>query len=373
MKIVIISGSFYPSIHPRAFRAAELAKELAREGHNVTAVFFKRDDTFNYEQYEKEINVELIPFNIFGKGVSKASNHKRTVCFRVKRFLIEYLLCGKLFLYGKQIKEALNTLDCFRSADMVIAMSTPFPVHYGFYKYMKEEGKHYIAIADSGDPFYYSKQTPRAIWFKYIERNIYKLCDYITIPTANAIDLYSPICPKEKIKVIPQGFDMTHLNLFTGEFGIPLKFAYAGVFYWDIRNPEFLFKYLNGQKLNYEFHVFMRYKDTTFIETLDKYPNLKRKTIIRYGVPHDDLIYELSKMNFLINIENLSNTQMPSKLIDYGMVKRPILSCNEINFKEEWFKEFLYGNYVHQYKVSIDDFDIRNVAAKFMKLISTNK
>ncbi len=370
MNIVIISGSFYPSIHPRAFRATELAKEFSRQGHHVTAVFCSKVKDFDYDSYSKKYNIELIPMSVFTRNrMSEVAAQKRTTFFKIKRFLIEYLLCGNLLQYARKISQGLLSLDCFDKADLVIALSTPFPVHYGFYKFMKKRGKRFVAVADSGDPFYYSKQTPRAIWFKYIEKNIYELCDFITIPTANAIGQYSPICPKEKIKIIPQGFDMTNLNLYKGEFNNPVKFAYAGVFYWDIRNPEFLFKYLESINMDYEFHIFMRYADKTFLDTIEKYPNLKKKIKLRIKVPHDELVTELSKMHFLINIENLSNTQMPSKLIDYGMVKRPILSCNETNYKKEQLDAFLHGDYNGQYKVNVEDYDIRNIANKFLALL----
>ena len=36
MKIIIISGFFYPQNTPRAFRTTELVKEFVRLGHNVT-------------------------------------------------------------------------------------------------------------------------------------------------------------------------------------------------------------------------------------------------------------------------------------------------------------------------------------------------
>ena len=35
-KILIVSRSFYPENSPRSFRTTELAKEFARQGHDVT-------------------------------------------------------------------------------------------------------------------------------------------------------------------------------------------------------------------------------------------------------------------------------------------------------------------------------------------------
>ena len=35
MKIAILTAVFHPELHPRAFRAYELAKEYAIQGHDV--------------------------------------------------------------------------------------------------------------------------------------------------------------------------------------------------------------------------------------------------------------------------------------------------------------------------------------------------
>ena len=42
MKILIVSGFFYPQNTPRAFRTTELAKEFARLGHDVVYISLSR-------------------------------------------------------------------------------------------------------------------------------------------------------------------------------------------------------------------------------------------------------------------------------------------------------------------------------------------
>lgn len=369
MKIVIFSGSFYPNVHPRAFRATELAKEFVRNGHQVTSVICKEAEDFDYDAYKKATSIEVLRLNVFkGNRVAEVASKKKTLLFRLERYLIEYLLCGGLFKYGRDISRKLSGLSCLKDADLVIALSTPFPCHYGFAKYTAKEGRRFVSIADSGDPFYYSKQTKRAIWFKYIEKWVYKQFDYLTIPTKNAIPLYSPLIAEEKIKIIPQGFNMRNLKLYDGAFVEPMHIAYAGVFYWDIRNPEFLFKAMEEIDKEFIFHLFMRYKDTKYEEVIQNYPRLKGRIRVSYNVPHDDLIYELSKMDFLINIENLSNTQMPSKLIDYGMTRRPIYSTNEINFNPQDLDKFFNKDYEGAYHVNVEDYNIEKIAREFLEL-----
>lgn len=367
MKITILSAVFHPQLHPRAFRATELALEFARQGHDVTEVNMKTIDGFDYEGYAKDHKLRIINLNLSRETAgSQLADTRKGWLGKVIYFVKYYMLCGKLFWKSSQIAKKL---ECIKDEDLVIALSTPFEVHYGFAKYISKKGKSFIAIADSGDPFYYSKQTKRAIWFKYIEKWVYKQIDYLTIPTENAIPLYTKLIPKDKIIIIPQGFDMSNLKLYEGERRNPVKFAYAGVFYWDIRNPKFLFDYLEKCEIDFEFHLFMRNRDNMLETLLHTYKKLPSKMLISYNIPHDELIYELSKMHFLVNIENLSNTQMPSKLIDYGMAGRPIFSCNEINFEDDKMKGFLTGDYKGRYHVDLNRYDIKNVVKQFVDLV----
>ena len=365
MKIHILTGHFAPQLHPRAFRASELAIEMARRGHDVTVTNLTTKEGADYEKYSCTTGVKVHNLGLYTltkEGLESVSNSK---LYHLKRFCIDYFFAGALFKQSSVIAERLS-ID--QDTDAVISLSTPFMNILAISKYVKKHGKNFVTIADSGDPFYYSKQSSKAPWFYYVEKDAYKAYDYLTIPTENAIPLYSPLIDEKKIRIVPQGFRMDNLNLYKGEFDGPIRMAYAGVFYWDIRNPEFLFSYLNGLQVDFELNLFMRNRDALVDELLEKYPNVKDRVIIK-SLPHDELIYELSRMHFLINIENKSNTQMPSKLIDYGMTSRPIFSCNGANFSADKFDSFLKGDYSDAYKIDIQKYNIVNIANQFEELI----
>lgn len=366
MKIHIITGHFHPQVHPRAFRARELALEFARRGYDVTVTNCWTIKSFDYDKYSYDNRIKINNVNLFITDLQGGASKVRKIS-RVKKlihFLKEYLLAGSVLFRARILASRLNIDD---DTDIVIALSTPFTCLLGLSQYVKKAKKNLFLIADSGDPFYYSKQVSKAPWFKPLEKNVYKCFDFLCIPTENAIPLYSPLLPMEKIKIIPQGFRMDNLKLYDGPLDGTVKFAYAGVFYWDIRNPKFLFDYLDTLDMDFEFHLYMREMDPNVDGLLEDKPALKKKIFID-SLPHDELIYELSRMNFLINIENISNTQMPSKLIDYGMAGRPIYSCKKSSFSPVVFNNFLEGKYDGQYVVDVEQYDIKNIADKFLSL-----
>lgn len=369
MKIHILTGHFHPQIHPRAFRSHELAAELVRQGHTVTVTNLTTIEGFDYEQYTREYGVRVENMELYKETAdnSRSGMSKTGQSFigHAYRFLLTYLLDGALFIKGRQIADRLKIEA---DTDLVVALSTPFMCLYGLSLYIRRHRPSFVAVADSGDPFYYSKQNKRAPWFAWVERNVYRTFRYLTIPTPNAIPSYERLIPREKIRIIPQGFRMDHLKLCREEpTGMP-RFAYAGVFYWDIRNPEFLFQYLSRLDIPYEFHLFMRYRDALVDKMLEEYPNVAKKIVMHFSVPHDELLYHLSTMHFLVNIENVSNTQMPSKLIDYGISGRPVFSCRKDNFVPADFSRFLEGDYEGAMKIDVSEYNIAMLARKFSEL-----
>lgn len=375
MKIAILTAVFHPELHPRAFRAYELAKEYAIQGHDVEVFLLTRIKGFDYEQLSQELHIKITILPLYtrelgAENIFQQTNPLLRWIHWGYRWLLEYLLAGNLFAYSTSIAECLK--HEMQQKDMVIALSTPFMNLLGLAKYVhahKAQSKT-IYIADSGDPFYYSQQTKRALYFKWVEKWVYRHFDYLSIPTSDAIPAYAPLIPKEKIQIIPQAFNMRDVHLSPAPTSDIPTFAYAGVFYQDIRNPEFLFKHLCTLTEDFRFHVYLRHRDPHITSVLDKYQKqLGEKLIIHYSVKRTDLLYRLSECHFLINISNTTSTQLPSKLIDYGITKRPVYSFDKQSFNPQVFTAFMHGDYTHAMPIDIRPYDIEVVTKQFLELV----
>ena len=64
---------------------------------------------------------------------------------------------------------------------------------------------------------------------------------------------------------------------------------------------------------------------------------------------------------------------MPSKLIDYGMTGRPVLSCNSSNFSADKFHAFMNGDYTGAYEIDVQKYNISHIASQFEDLIKEAK
>ena len=363
--ILIVSQAFYPENSPRSFRATELAKEFAGTGHRVTVITPRIDsvhDTFEHEfgvQVKHMGNYTWKPIKIKGKGIELLM---RRIIFRFTNLLFEYPTIQLFWL----VKRALKKESGY---DLMISVAVPYPVHWGVAAARTKKNKiAKVWVADCGDPYVGRENDTFKVpfYFRYIEKWFCRKADYLTVPTRGAIQAYFPEF-HYKIKVISQGFRFEDIELYDGATNnCKPVFAYAGAFIPGKRDPGELLSYLCEQESDFEFRIF-----TTTPGIVQPFINLSNNRInLMPVIPRKELLFELSKLDFVVNFENEGGRQTPSKLIDYVIINKPILSVKTGGLNKAVVDEFLSGNYLH--RVIIDEPDqyrIENVCSKFLSLI----
>lgn len=369
-KILINSYYFFPENTPRAFRSTELATALNDMGYDVTISIPAR-----YKKYENEIKEKTkINSIIFcGKNIDNndgiIQKNRVSKNTKVKKYLsklVIYFLSDKNIFYGLsnyfELRKGNKKYDC------LISIGLPFSTHIGSYLISKKSN--IKVIADYGDPFSCNPAVKLAPYFKCLEKVILKRFNYITIPTELSKKYYSEILDDvNKINIIPQGFKMDNQKINPYIKNNICKFAYAGIFYEKIRNPKELFDKLSLLDKEFEFHIYTNLNNMETVKCLKHIPdNLKSKIKIHDLLPREECIAELSKYEFLINLENINSGQVASKVIDYSLAQRPILSINK-NFDINSIVEFIDGKYDKRLIIDLKKYDIKNVSNKFKILI----
>ena len=365
-KILIVSHSFYPENSPRSFRTTELAKEFVRQGHEVTVLTHRSKAHLIFEQEHKVQFIDLgqpkwQSIELKGSGLN----------LLLRRFIRRF--SGLLFEYPYveligMVKRALQGVGNY---DVLISIAVPYPIHWGIAKIWSKSGKKNPAkkwIADCGDPYMGQENDTfkRLFYFKYVEKWFMRKADYITVPTNGSIQGYYPEF-HSKIKVIPQGFRFEEIKRYQGEKlkSYPI-FAYAGMFIPGRRDPTEFLNYLCTLNQKFEFHI---YTNTT--QLIEPFINRSEGRVkIMQFLPREKLLFELSKMDFMVNFENVGSKQTPSKLIDYTIIEKPILSLETGNLNRKVINKFLMGNYENSKKVeNPNQYRIENVCREFLKLI----
>jgi len=364
-KILIVSRSFYPTLCPRAFRTTELAKELARQGHEVKVITSFSTDT-NYINLGSRLNIVFKNLGI--ENYKQLQLKGNNIFDLLKRLFNRLALMAFEFPDIQLMPKVVNSLKNEEGYDLLISIAVPYPIHWGVS--WTRNKKNPIAktwVTDCGDPYMLSRLDTFNKWFyfKYVEKWFFKKADYITVPIEGAKSAYY----KEfhsKIRVIPQGFNLGDYIIPEHSFpNSPITFAYCGGFIAGKRDPSEFLNFLSNLDQNFKFIVYTKKTDLLNPYLL----KLGKKIEIRDYVPRSELISAISCMDFLINFDNNNSVQLPSKLIDYAIAKRPILNIKNNLIKEDVIA-FINGDYTSALKIkNINEYDITNVATKFTDLI----
>lgn len=361
MKILIVSQYFPPYNTPRAFRTFELAKEFSRIGHDVTVYSL----IGNHDNSDLE---NKYGFTVKDLGPSRFGNADSTGYWNKN---IIYRVCAHVFIKYEFPSFELaylikNKITDIESYDIVISIAWPFWIHFGIGILKKRSKRFPLWISDCGDPFTGNPFNRYPHFYKKIERWWGNLTDYITIPIEQAKKAYYPEV-QAKLHVIPQGFDFSNIRISEYVKNKKLTFVYAGQFYEGIRDPRKFLDYLSTLDIDFVFKIFTN--DTKAMSSYED--KLGSKLELRGYISREQLLMILSSADFLVNIKNIGTVQSPSKLIDYTLARRPILTITS-DFampEKEIFSEFCNYDFSRRdNEIDISEFDIKSVADKFLKL-----
>lgn len=364
MKILIVGQWIMPMNNPRAHRTFNLAKGLATQGHEVILYSMLGDRNYENEMRDYNITIKNLGKSYCGLDDSQGFSH-RNIFNRALGKIVGERNIYPGFEFYRMIKH------CFKAekeVDLLITIAFPHVIHWAASKYLEKLSPK-CWIADCGDPFMgNSFIKPRKIYESF-EKSWCEKVDFITVPVEDAITAYYPEF-RSKIKIIPQGFDNSNIILDQYQLNPIPTFAFAGTTYKGLRDPRNFLRYIYDNNIDCKFIVYTKSDD--FNEYKEK---LDDKLELRPYVKREMLIKELSSCDFLLNIKNESTVQSPSKLIDYSLSKRPILTISsDFNLKDKAnFNDFLNREYRNQTTVNnIQQYDIINVVEKFITLYNEN-
>lgn len=368
MNILIVTNAFFPIQNPRSFRATELAKEFIRQGHNVTVLTPEKK---GIEVLLKEYSINYksmgsLTWSIYNfKRLGKVGGIYNRLVNRLLPKLLEYPMIELFF----KVKDFLNKETI--QYDALISIAVPYPIHWGVAAAWKKGSNSNPAkfwIADCGDPYYIQENdtmgTP--FYFAWIEKWFMRKVDFVTVPTDTAYKGYFEEF-YNKLKVIPQGFKFEDVKTKVPKNDGVLRFGYGGGFAKWRRDPTGLLEYLItlDKSFKFEFHVYTEHRQ--FVEPFSKKDS---RIIIHAPMERIALLETFSSFDFLVNFENKGSAQTPSKLIDYAIVQRPVLSLKSFDLSIDLIKQFMNKDYSNALTIeNVDDYRIENVAKAFINLM----
>ena len=357
-KILIVTHQFLPQVSPRTTRWSLLIDELINKGNEVTVL--SGTDPENIEKNYKILyfgnkqfssNINKIRQNSQDSSNNSIKKISYSILKKIYRFLFktfswpDYAMFWAFTVY-KNRKRIENDFD------IIISVSLPFTSHLCAHILKKRINAQWYM--DIGDPFtlkIYSPENNKIIYSylnKLFERKFYQNASKIIFTHNEVAELH-----KEKFNIdsskIVIGHPIALLNndiiknsLSFNYKDNPLKIGYFGAFTKSVREPNnYIINIANffDDNLMHEWYIneeskkyFSLINDTTHHQFFDILP---RKQALEVMV---------NKIHILLSIGNFNKYQMPSKVIEYLSLGKPVLHYAEIIDDPLYNFEILFDN-----------------------------
>jgi glycosyltransferase involved in cell wall biosynthesis len=353
-RLLIISFSYAPMLHARAFRWTSLAGYFARSGWEVDVLTSWQPGSSDSRSGSLAIHRagwrwaesmrrilrrgrgQLPPA---GSGPERPGFGGRLLAgLRAALWRPFYWPDSSCFWYWPARRAALRLLR-EREHDAIVSVTPTFTgVVVGEATRRARPGARWLL--DVGDPF--SLQVEAApnnarlygALNRRVERRVFAAADAIAVTTPQTAARYAGSFPESagKIRVIPPLFSVPSGPKAPAPFPQDggIRFVYVGTLYKGLREPRFLLELFEdlvrqraGERL--ELHL---YGDVhQFAAQLEGWRGRLPGALHVHGaVPREVVAAAIDASSVLVNIGNRSEDQLPSKVVEYVASGRPILN-----------------------------------------------
>jgi glycosyltransferase involved in cell wall biosynthesis len=231
--------------------------------------------------------------------------------------------------------------------DIIFATGSPWTSLIVGYLISKSTG--IPLIADFRDPwvnnpFHQSKGKLLDRLSSRLERKVVKHAAAISLNTEPLMDEFLkryPDIPADRFFVMPNGFDQTEfkgLDQVKKDHEIDKLILCHTGFLYGVRDPKVLLDSIKvaNEKLSTKQVkiIFRQIGDVELSYDIHKqYESMIEdgSLLLEPPIPYQDCLKELTKADWLVNVQPATKSQVPSKLYDYLAINRPILNITPQN------------------------------------------
>lgn len=374
MKILVICYSYAPNIDPRALRWTALCEAWSKLGHEVHVVA-GHQPAQQREETRQGVHLHRVgggwlssvrqwaakPDTVTKSG-DTSSVARENDKPRRSGTLLSGLLTGLKIIHDLTWKRLYwpdsNCLWILPAArygrrlvrqvqfDALVSVSHPFSDHVvGLI--VGCAAPEISWLADSGDPFAFSKESAPNNFSLYrkvnywVEGKVLAGVKYFSVTTHVTADIYQTLFPAaaHKVIVIPPLLQDSLLEMHIPEVSLfdsdAIVLLFVGAFYRDIRSPVSLFDLLlqvieKSQTLKQKLQLHIIGSTDVIAEEIHQYPQLRERVVLHGKLPHAEAVSAMHAANCLVNIGNATHYQLPSKVIEYMATGKPILNIYSI-------------------------------------------
>lgn len=357
-RILIVTHQFLPFVSPRTTRWSYLIDELVGKGNKVTVL-----SGTNPENIEKNYDVIYFGNKKFSSNIRRVrqeSNDSANNLFKKNIYSILKKIYRFLFKTFSWPDYAMFwAVTIFRNRkrinnnyDIIISVSLPFTSH--LCAYILKKRIHADWYMDIGDPFTLKINSPEnnkiiySFLNKIYERKFYKIASKIIFTHKEVAELHENKFNIDKSKIVI-GYPIASVNEQNLNIAsnynykvTPIKIGYFGAFTKSVREPN---NYINN--IVNPFFEDVEHKWYINQESKKYFASIKKTSLHKFidiVQRKEALKIMVNEIHILLSIGNLNKYQMPSKVIEYLSLGKPVLHYAEIEDDPIYNFEKLFNN-----------------------------
>ena len=378
MKILVVSWSFPPIPGPRAIKAAAIASELMKLGHDVSIITRGDSTNFPHELVDRAKRVEFMnpkESRILPVDLSESTRLLSRAWFsrKINGALYRFFCYPAISAFFKTVV----ALRKFRGEafDATISVDGPQPLHWAV---ARSRGRRDLDlgvwIADCGDPLLRGLPgNMPAGYFKIIENKFVRAADVITVPVRQGVDYFerrhaNKIFTVPHSLVFPSKRPKPEIDRAPSATAGNMRIGYAGNLS-PYRDKFFDFISALPRTSGCEFHIFG--ENAAIIgQARARFPDKRNLILERGAVSRGALLPELPAFDFLVLFAYESGIQVPFKTIDYSFSGRPILLFESRERTTPILNEFLSGDFRNEFEApDFERYAAENTVPQYISLI----
>ena len=343
-KILIVSHQFLPFVSPRTTRWSLLIDELINKGNEVTVLTGTAP-----EELKKKYEVLYFGNKQFSSNINKvrknsqnsSNNYLKKIIYSILKTIYRFLF--KTFSWPDYAMFWAFTIFKNRKRidnkfDIIISVSLPFTSHLCAYILQKRISADWYM--DIGDPFSLKINSPEnnkiiySYLNKYYEKKFYQNAKKIIFTHSEVAELHQDKFDIDRRKIVI-GYPIAVLNekriknsLTFNYEDTPLKIGYFGAFTKSVREPNnYIISIANSLDDQIKHEWYINEESKKYFTSIKNISSHQFLDILPREVALEVMV---SKMHVLLSIGNFNKYQMPSKVIEYISLGKPVLHFAEI-------------------------------------------
>ena len=343
-KILIVSHQFLPFVSPRTTRWSLLIDELTKKGNEVTVLTGTAP-----EELKKNYEVLYFGSKKFSSSINKvrkdsqdsSNNFLKKIIYSILKTIYRFLF--KTFSWPDYAMFWAFTIFKNRKRienkfDIIISVSLPFTSHLCAYILKKRISADWYM--DIGDPFSLKINSPEnnkiiySYLNKYYEKKFYQNASKIIFTHNEVAELHQNKFNIDRTKIVI-GYPIALLNekrinnsLNFNYEDTPLKIGYFGAFTKSVREPNnYIISIANSLDDDIKHEWYTNKESKKYFTSIKNISSHQFLDILPREIALEVMV---SKMHILLSIGNFNKYQMPSKVIEYISLGKPVLHFAEI-------------------------------------------